>query len=166
MSSHITTQGPGLTGPTTPELGLTPNAWTIDSDLDSTYIPSWTLGAFKDVSHSGLFLFLSLSLSLPLPLSLSLSLCIHSTYIPSWTLGAFKNVSHSGMFLFLSLSLSLSLTPSLSLPPSFSLHTLNLHLPHRPYARQKMFFIPLCLPPSLVCFSLSVSTFLSPPLSP
>lgn len=34
----------GLTGPTTPELGLIPDAWSIDADLNSTYIPAWSLG--------------------------------------------------------------------------------------------------------------------------
>ena len=34
----------GLAGPSPPELGLSPDTWSIDSHLSSTYIPSWTLG--------------------------------------------------------------------------------------------------------------------------
>jgi len=37
----------GLTGPTTPELGLIPDTWSVDADLHSTYIPAWCLGASK-----------------------------------------------------------------------------------------------------------------------
>ena len=37
----------GITGPTTPELGLISNAWSCDSDLRSTYVPAWTMTSAK-----------------------------------------------------------------------------------------------------------------------